>query len=265
MAMKRSLFAGLVAVLVLSGLGLSKEAAKPSASYLTPGEVDILAILPPAPIIGDPRYEADRAIFRSTRAFALSPRWELATNDVQWGAAVMLRNFGCALGVSLAPEKVPHLVDVLAKASRDTSRETNIAKVHFRRLRPFLIDDGKTCQPVEEMKDSFDYPSGHTTGGWTWALVLADVAPDRASQIFARGRAYGESRIVCGAHNATAVDAGRLSASVTMSFVQNTKAYRKDMVAARKEFAAARKTAPAPTQCEAQAALLKQDIFAPLP
>lgn len=256
----------LVTLSVLSAAGFCKDVPprdKASESYLKPGTVDLLSVLPSAPVVGDTRYDADRAVFRATRRFVGTPRWDLATNDAQYGDAIMLKNFSCALGIALTPAKAPHLMALLAKAGRDTQRETNVAKKFFKRLRPFLIDDGKTCQPPEELKDSFDYPSGHTTGGWTWALVLADVVPDRASQILARGRAYGESRIVCGAHNASAVEAGRLSATVTMTFVHNKPAYTKDLQAARREFAALRKTAPVPTQCEAEAELVKQDIFLP--
>ncbi|MDR3526293.1 MAG: phosphatase PAP2 family protein [Rhizomicrobium sp.] len=264
--MNSKILAGLAALTLFAGLGFAEDGAShPSASYLKPGTVDILSVLPPAPVVGDPRYDADRAVFRATRRYQGSPRWDLATNDVQYGDAVMLKDFGCALGVALTPDKAPHLMSLLAKAGHDTQRETNIAKNFYRRLRPFLIDEGKTCQKPEELKNSFDYPSGHTTGGWTWALVLADVAPERASQILARGRAYGESRIVCGAHNNSAVEAGRLSATVTMSFVHNTPAYSEDLQAARSELAALRKTSPAPALCEAETDLVKLDIFAPAP
>jgi acid phosphatase (class A) len=31
-------------------------------------------------------------------------------------------------------------------------------------------------------------------------LILAELAPERATPILNRGRAYGESRVVCGVH-----------------------------------------------------------------
>jgi len=233
--------------------------------YLKPGTVDMLSILPPAPVVGDARYDADRAIFKTTRRYIGTPRWALAANDVKYGDASGLNDFSCALGVALTPEQAPKLMALIHKANSDTQRETNVAKNFYKRQRPFKIDAGDICQPKEELGDSYDYPSGHTTAGWTWALLLSDVAPDHANQILARGRAYGESRIVCGAHNASAVEAGRLSATVTMSFVRNTAAYQNDLAAARRELAALRKTAAAPAQCEAEAGLIKENIFAPAP
>jgi acid phosphatase (class A) len=81
----------------------------------------------------------------------------------------------------------------------------------------------------------------------------------------ARGRAYGESRIVCGAHNASAVEAGRLSATVTMTSVRASRSYARDLRAARAEFAALKKTgkAAAPAACEAERDLVRLNVFAP--
>jgi acid phosphatase (class A) len=167
--------------------------------------------------------------------------------------------------MALKPAMVPKLLALVHKANAATQRETNIAKNYYKRARPFHQDRGAICQPEAELGDSYDYPSGHTTGGWTWALALTDVMPERASEILARGRAYGESRIVCGAHNASAVEAGRLSATVTMTVVRSTPAYQRDLKAARLEMSRLRKTASAPASCDAEKNLVAQSIFATAP
>ncbi len=259
----RSFVIAVAAIFFLAAGAATERRVYPS--YLAPGAVDILSVLPPAPVKGDPRYEADREIFKMTRKLQGTPRWTMATSDVSWANGQMLQNFSCALGISITPDQAPKLMALLGKAGNDTQRETGVAKNFYKRARPFNIDDGEICQPKKELGDSYDYPSGHTTGGWTWALALADVVPDRASQILARGRAYGESRIVCGAHNASAVEAGRLSATVTMTVVRTTAAYQRDLKAARLEMCHLRSTAPAPKSCDAEKALIAQSIFAPSP
>ena len=248
-----------VALLAVPALAKDPDAG---VAYLKPGTIDIMAILPPAPVVGDPRYDADRAIFKATRRLVGTPRWEMAAKDVSYKDADMLTDFSCALGAVLTPKDAPHLMMLLRNAGKDTQRETNVAKNANKRQRPFLIDAGETCESQPDLAKSFDYPSGHTTGGWTWALVLADVAPDHASAIMTRGRAYGESRIVCGAHNASAVDNGRLSATITMTAVRATAAYQRDLKAARAEFKAMKKTAPAAATCEAERQLAAINIFA---
>src|SRR5690242_20431966 len=47
--------------------------------YLAPGTVDVLKVLPPAPVVGDTRYETDRQIFRETRSWEGSDRWKMAS------------------------------------------------------------------------------------------------------------------------------------------------------------------------------------------
>ena len=255
----------------LSALALAAAAplvsAEPLTGYVATGELDLTHILEPAPKPGDPRYATDRKIFRATRHLIGTPRWQLATRDAETTPAAVLRDFSCAVGVTLSIDRAPKLARVLQRTSIDTGRETNEAKEIFQRRRPFMIDRGKICQPEAELYDnnahrmSYDYPSGHTTRGWTYALVLATIAPDRAQQIMERGRGYGDSRFICGAHNESAVEAGMLSASATMAVVATKAAYQADLADARTELAALRTSGPAPQGCETEAALLRERVM----
>ncbi|HVI99447.1 MAG TPA: phosphatase PAP2 family protein [Sphingomonas sp.] len=235
--------------------------------YLPTAEIDVTRILEPAPRPGDPRYETDREIFRATRALIGTSRWDMATNDAKLDPASLLRDYSCAVGISLTPQNAPRLTYVLRRAATDTARETGEAKEIYQRHRPYTIDKGEICQPESELYDtkagrvSYDYPSGHTTRGWTYALVLASIAPDRAQQILERGRAYGDSRFVCGAHNESAVEAGMLSATATMTAIAGKPAYQADLSAARAELAALRRTGKPPQDCAAEANLIGQRVM----
>lgn len=242
--------------------------AEGNGGYLTPEAFNILPVLPHAPVKGDARYALDRAIFKKTRQWFGTPRWDLAVADVQSKPANMLADFSCAVGVTLTSDNVPKLVALIGKAGNDTRRETNIVKDADKRLRPFLIDkvpDARICEPKKSLADSYDYPSGHTTWGWTWATILAELVPDHAAAILARGRAYGESRVVCGAHNWSAVENGRLSASITLSAVRSTPEYKADFAAAQAELDALRKsgTAPDAAICQKETELVGEDILTP--
>jgi hypothetical protein len=57
--------------------------------------------------------------------------------------------------------------------------------------------------------------------------------PDRVQQILERGRAYRDSRFICGAYNEREVEAGMLSAPSTMVAVENKPAYQADLTRAR--------------------------------
>lgn len=238
------------------------RAQTPGPTYLVPGAFDILAVLPAAPHSGDARDQADREIFRSTRALAGTARWDLAINDVKLTPADMMRDFSCAAGVVLTPDTVPHVMSLIGKAAADTADASRIAKDHYQRKRPYQVDSGPVCQPPAELRGSPDYPSGHTTLGWTWAMILAELMPDRATAILARGRAYGESRIVCGVHNQSAVDAGRTTASATLAVIRANPAFQADLESARRELADLRDrpVGPPPATCAAEARLVAQPI-----
>ncbi|OMJ31769.1 phosphatidic acid phosphatase [Sphingomonas sp. Sph1(2015)] len=263
-AVARAVAAALIGVACTAVMAQPREGDEPS-HYLPATGFDLLAVLPPAPRPDDARGKADRAIFRQTRRFVGSPRWTMATNDVKLGEADMARDFSCALGIALTPQNAPATMRLIDGAGSDTARGSGIAKNHYKRQRPYLIDRGPTCQPASELKGSYDYPSGHTTAGWTWAMLLAEIAPDRAESILARGRAFGESRIVCGVHNASAVEAGRLSATVTLTAVSQNPAFQHDLAAARAEVDALRRNPatprPDPALCQREAALVAQPIF----
>src|SRR5579864_1540194 len=164
----------LVAGLILLGGVLGAGAQADTPTYLAPGAIDILRILPPAPRPGDARDKADRVIFRTTRQLVDTPRWVLATNDVKLGPADLMRDFSCAAGISLTPDNAPRTAAFITRAAADTARESRIAKDHYQRRRPFLVDKGPICQPASELTGSPDYPSGHSTAGWTWAMLLAE-------------------------------------------------------------------------------------------
>ena len=56
------------------------------------------------------------------------------------------------------------------------------------------------CGPIMNLTNSPSYPSGHTTYGYTSALILAILVPERYLQMVTRAAEYGNDRIIMGAH-----------------------------------------------------------------
>jgi acid phosphatase (class A) len=252
----------LLAIALASAGFATMLGAAPPQGYLADGAFDILQVLPPAPVNGDARYKADRTVFKQTRKMIGTPRYQLATRDVDYSQPALMRDFSCAVGVSLTPEDAPRTLALVNRALIDTAGQMNRAKLFYRRLRPYKIDKGEICQPKADLLDTYDYPSGHTTLGWTWAEILTDLVPGRATSIQARGRAYGDSRFICGAHNMSAVEAGKLSAGATMAVVRTTPAYQADAAAARTELRGliANPATPKPVGCEAESQLIAERV-----
>src|ERR1700761_2600446 len=106
--------------------------------YLSATQTDgIEKIVPPAPSSGDPRYDADMAIFRQTRSLEGSARWKLAQSDDDLSITGLLHAFRCALGLELTPERAPKLVNLLSRANSDAGAAANTIKFLYRHKRPF--------------------------------------------------------------------------------------------------------------------------------
>ena len=106
------------------------------------------------------------------------------------------------------------------------------------------------------MKDG-SYPSGHTALGWAWALVLTEIVPDRADAILARGRAFGESRVVCNVHWHSDVLEGRFMGAAAVARLHADPEFRSELEAAKAEYEAVRAKGLRPSRdCKAEAEAL---------
>lgn len=175
-----------------------------------------------------------------------------------------MKDMSCAIGMELTPDKAPKLTKVLMTMRFDVRRAVNNPKDIYKRQRPYLIDEGPICvEKTDGLAASPDYPSGHTTWGWSVGLVLAELIPDRSTQILTRARSFGESRLFCGVHNMSAVESGRTNGSAVVAGLHGSAQFRADMDAARQELAALRKSAkaPDPAACAAEAELIAKSPY----
>lgn len=249
-------------VLALMGPAAAQQPPQAPAGYLGEAAPDTYKILPPAPVPGTIRYQADRATFLATRSLKDTPRWTLAGADAD--EAAIVKDMSCAIGMELTPQAAPKLTKILMTARYDVRHAVNHPKDIYKRQRPYLIDEGDICVArTDGLAKSPDYPSGHTTWGWTVGLILAELVPDRSTEILARARSFGESRLVCGVHNMSAVEAGRTNGSIVVAGLHGSAQFRADMDAARKEIASLRKTAKTPdgAACSAEAALIAKSPY----
>jgi len=250
----------IAAGLVMTGAAGLAGAQFPFKGYLGDAMPDTTPVVPPAPQPGSPQAEADRAIFKATRALKGTPRWDLAVVDVD--ERKIVSNMACAIGAEVTMVNSPKLTKVLIRVAPDLTHAVDRPKAAYNRKRPYLVDEGDICvEKSDKLAASPDYPSGHASWGWAVGLILADLVPERAGPILQRARVFGESRVVCGVHNASAVEAGRTNGAAVVAALHGSPEFRADMDAARVELAALRAKAQPIAACDAEAALLAQPAW----
>jgi len=215
---------------------------------------DFQVFLPPPPAAGSPLAVADAAIFEETRKLENGPRWQLAANDDRINLKALLEDFGCSGGLDLSSVDAPAITRVLVRSSADLFALIGISKDAYKRRRPFLEHEGPICvMPSEELTESPSYPSGHSATGWLYALLLAEIDPAHGDAIIQRGRAYGESRVVCGVHYYSDIEGGRITASALVAALHGSPEFETDIASARAEmFSLHGKAAPAAAACESE-------------
>lgn len=215
------------------------QAAAHAPGYLAGSSIpDLIRVLPATPVPGSPRDNVDRQVFLATRALVDSERWKLAQRDDKLSVAALLSALRCSLGVDLKPDNAPHLANLLARVFTDAMNATDPAKDHFQRKRPFLVDDGPICIiATPAFAKTFDYPSSHATISWAFALILSEIEPANTTQLLARARTFGESRVVCGVHDVDAIEAGRIACFAVVAALHSNREFRADLERARTEIA----------------------------
>ena len=172
-------------------------------------------------------------------------------------AAKAAETFACAMDVKISEADTPALYVLLRRTLADNGLSTYPTKNKYKRARPFTVNGAPICTPNEEqvLRNDGSYPSGHSAIGWGWALVLTQVAPDRANEILARGRAFTNSRVVCNVHWLSDTEEGRTMASAVVAKLQSNPDFQADVQAAKAEVAAARAKGVKPAgDCAAEAA-----------
>lgn len=211
------------------------------SGYLSDNEVNFLSILPPYPALDSPEDQIDVATLHAWQQPVNSARWRLAEDD----ANLLYSRFNAALGIPIDDASSPLLVHLLDRVEADISSALNGAKRYYNRPRPyqrFLFDH--VCEfahpPAPDMTNGGNsYPSGHAAFGWAIALTLAQAAPDKSQAVLARGREYGESRIVCAVHYPSDVYVAQILVSAVFGQVEAQTEFKRDMSCARQEYAIA--------------------------
>lgn len=232
--MKKSLL--LVAVAMMTATSVSAQDA-----YFTTDEMpDMMVFLPGPPDSTSVAFMNDVARYYWGKEMRKDPeRAAEATRDAVYGLSTILTEFEEAFGLKVSQEETPEIYKVLLDGTATCDRICFKPKETYMRRRPFMVFNEPTLTPEDEeaLRKNGSFPSGHTILGWSAALLMMEINPDRATEIMTRGYRYGENRLVVGAHWQSDTDAGRLAASVAYARLHTSERFLEQMKKARAEYA----------------------------
>jgi acid phosphatase (class A) len=198
--------------------------------YVDATALNLVRLLPPPPAndSAETRAELDQLLkIQKTRSSEQIAR-------AQGDADVNLNRFADALGSpGLEVKNLPLTQRLFRKITTDEFVVVGTGKDAFGRPRPFVLEP--RLRPIVEKPPNGSYPSGHTVWGHTVGLVLADMIPERRTQIMARAAEYSFNRVVAGVHYPSDIESGKMAATAFAAALFASPAFQSDFAAAKAE------------------------------
>jgi acid phosphatase (class A) len=231
-------FSGVLRLALVAGLAFACAAGaqpKRELHFIAAADVQPQLILAPPPPDGSVIAAFELAEVRRIASRATPTEWTRAKWDNDHEDATM---FAAVFGPRFDLRALPATAMLMGEVRNDEAVAAALAKDHFKRSRPWIVDPGvRTCTRDEAPQSS--YPSGHATMGFAMAVVLSRAAPSRATELLARAREYARERIVCGMHFRSDIVAGETLGTAVAVMMLRNPAFQADVAAARDELRAA--------------------------
>ena len=161
-----------------------------------------------------------------------------AVADAEWNDLEKLfLQWKDAFGLEITETGTPEIWKLMVTSLATTDPMRKEIKAFYHRQRPFeRFNDSMPSHEEDDLRGEGSYPSGHSLRGWGISLLLAQIAPQRANEIFVRGWDYCTSRVIVGAHWQSDVDASRTAASIGFCALQGSEEFIAQMRKAQAEY-----------------------------
>jgi acid phosphatase (class A) len=203
--------------------------AAAEATFLAPGHPDLTKLLagPPAP--ASKEQSSDLASVLAVQTTRTSAQAERALADDTAGTF----GFADVLGPNFSAERLPKVAALFEKIRGDAVVVTNAGKDSWNRQRPYNVSTA--VEPVGEKPSGSSYPSTSSVVGYLTAIMLANMVPEKSAALFARGREFGDDRLILGVHFPTDIEAGRLAATAIAAELMENAGFVTEFAAAKAE------------------------------
>lgn len=195
-----------------------------------PAVVPMPNLLPPPPAAGSAAAQHDLQAVLAAQQTRTAQEMAAAKADSERSVF----RFADALGLPAQPAALPKTAAFFDRVAKLDKAEAKEAKEFWKHPRPSVVSN-QVHALSKEKPDDWSYPSGHATFGYTTAVLLANMLPEKRAAIFARADVYGEHRIVMGVHFPSDVEAGKIAGTVIADEILRDPQWQADYDAARSE------------------------------
>ncbi|WP_233842938.1 phosphatase PAP2 family protein [Dyella sp. 2HG41-7] len=214
-------------VLLMLLIGQPALADDGGAAHAT---VELSNLLPPPPAAGSAAAKQDLQAVLAAQKSRTADEMSAAKADSERSVF----RFADVLGSSMQAAALPKTAAFFDRVAKLDKAEVKDAKLYWQRARPSVVSD--QVHPLSKEKpNDWSYPSGHATFGYSTAVLLANMLPEKRAAIFARADLYGQHRIVMGVHFPSDVEAGRIAGTVIAAQVLQDPQWQQDYEAVRSE------------------------------
>lgn len=179
-------------------------AAPEAGRYLRATEIDVTALIPPAPADDSLTTAADLVTVLEVQKRRTPEETALAA----YFATDSAFQYDAVIGPWFNAVNLPFAAEFFAQVYADRFAISSQGKQVWRRPRPPLLD--ARVHPCINLPATGAYPSGHATMAFVWAGLLAEVFPDKRAALRERAELVAWSRIIGGVHYPSDITAGRM-------------------------------------------------------
>jgi acid phosphatase (class A) len=203
------------------------------APLIPASQFDPALLLPAPPADGSPAAQAELAELHTIASARTADQYAAAKKD---DGDEKPDAFSAVMGADLT--KLPQTAILLAQVQTEEKAVAKRAKDYFKRNRPWIADATLTekCNTADPQSS---YPSGHATMGYAVGVVLAALAPEKATAILTRASQYAENRMVCSMHFRRDIVAGETLGTVVGYALLQNAAFEAQFALAKAELKAA--------------------------
>ena len=200
-----------------------------SKIYIAEGEIDLTQFLPPPPANDSATTQKELAELLRWQSQRTPDQIAFAKADTN----ISVFRFADVLGPLFDEASLPVTTRFFSDVTMNVETLINYPKAYYHRTRPYILDT--RIQPVLPKPNNDSYPSGHSTAGHFYAIILADMVSGKGGGSLCTGDSFALNRVIGGVHYPTDIEAGKLSGTLIAEEMFTSLEFRKDFDRARDE------------------------------